>query len=377
VNGDTIAAGGDSSVYVSIDAGSTWKGSATVTANGFDVERVRMRNRRLYAGTRRAGVFVSDDVGDTWSDFNQGLVGGIGNSQLDIIDMLIRGDSLYVATEGGGAWVRNLTAGTWQPYGNEFAPDQATNMTLIAAGGSRLFAAGGFNGTVFFRDPGDPDWTLSLLFNDRFAAGLAALSAVWTGTRWVVGSNIGIFYSALGESPWTFSDPGAGRPLFTVPIAMAGHDLIANFGAFSSTISVSHDDGGTWQTLEILPMPVTGLAVVGNTIYASRTDGLWRRPIADLVSVGGSSAPSRLTFAIAGSQPIGERVRFAFELPESGPIAIEVFDLAGRRVGNAIRENRQAGHGESEWDARRLAPGVYNARLTAPGGRAVARLIRL
>jgi hypothetical protein len=140
---------------------------------------------------------------------------------------------------------------------------------------------------------------------------------------------------------------------------------------------VSHDDGGTWQTLEILPVPVTGLAVIGNTIYASRTDGLWRRPIADLVSVRSSGAPSRLTFAIAGSQPVGDRVRFAFELPESGPIAIEMFDLAGRRVGSAIRETRQAGHGEAEWDTRRLAAGVYHARLTAPGGRAVARLIRL
>src|SRR5262249_14882791 len=149
-----------------------------------EVERVRMHDGRLFAGTRDFhGVFVSNDLGVTWSDFNQGLVGGFANSQLVIIDMLVRGDSLYVATDGSGAWVRNLTSGTWHRFGDEFGPDQATGMTLIAAGGSRLFAAGGFNGTVFFRDPGDPDWTLSLLFNDQFAPGLAALSAIWTGTR--------------------------------------------------------------------------------------------------------------------------------------------------------------------------------------------------
>lgn len=377
VNGDTIAAGSDSTVWVSTDAGATWRGSATVTTGGLEVERVRMRNGRLYAGTRRAGVFVSDDLGDTWASYNQGLVGGIGNSRLDIVDLLMRGDSVYVATEGDGAWVRNLNAGTWQRFGNAFGPAQATNMTLIAAGGSRMFAAGGFNGTVFFRDPGDPDWTLSLLFNDQFAPGLAALSAIWTGSRWVVGSNIGIFYSALGQSPWTFSDPGAGRPLFTVPMVMVGHDLIANFGAFSSTISLSRDQGATWQTLETLAVPVTGLAVVGNTIYASRADGLWRRPAIELAAVPGGGAPSRLAFAIAGSQPVGDRVRFTFDLPESGPIAIDVFDIAGRKVGNAIRETRPAGHGAIEWATGGLAAGVYHARLTASGGRVTARLIVL
>jgi len=279
VNGDTIAASADSVVYISSDAGGTWKTSATVAEGLFSVERVRVRNGRIYAGTRRKGVFVSDNLGDSWSDFNQGLVGGIGNSQLVIVDMLIRGDSIYVATEGSGAWVRNLAAGTWVPFGNAFGPAQATNMTLIAAGGSRLFAAGGFNGTVFYRDPGDPDWTLSLLFNDRFAPGLAALSALWTGTRWVVGANIGIFFSANGQEPWTFSDPGAGSPLFVVPLAQHGHDLYANFGAFTSSIAVSNDDGTTWQPLETLPVPVTGLAVHGDLLYASRTDGLWRRTV--------------------------------------------------------------------------------------------------
>jgi hypothetical protein len=374
-NGDTITAGSDSTVFVSIDAGATWKGSARVVAGATEIDRVRMRNGRLYAGTRSfQGVFVSDDLGDTWSDFNQGLVGGFGNSQLDIIDMLFRGDSIYVATEGSGAWVRNLRSGTWQLFGNEFGPDQATNMTLIAAGGSRLFAAGGFNGTVFFRDPGDPDWTLSLLLNDRFAPGLAALSAIWTGTRWVVGTNIGAFFSTLGQSPWTFSDPGAGGPLLSVTFALRGGDLFANFG---QAISVSRDDGTTWQTIDFLPAATSGVAIHGTTLYASRIDGLWHRSIADVVSVPDGGARSRLAFAIAGPQPVGDRVRFAFELPEAGPIALEVFDVAGRRAGDSIRDRRPAGHGEIEWDASHLTAGVYHARLTAPGRQATARLVRV
>jgi len=374
-NGDTVATSGDSTVFVSTDRGATWKGSAVVTRSGLEVERVRVRNGRLYAATRRNGIFISDDLGDSWADFNQGLVGGFGNSQLDIVDLVIRGDSMYIATEGAGAWVRNLSAGTWHLFGNVFGPDQATNMTMIAAGGSRLLSGGGFNGTVFFRDPADPDWTQSLLFNDRIAAGLAALSALWTGSRWVVGSNIGVFLSPQGQSPWTFVDPGAGRPLFTVPLAMRGHDLFANFGAFSSAIELSRDEGESWQLLETLPVPVSGLAVVGNTLYASRLDGLWRRSLDDVPIVSAPPLGSRLSFAIAGAQPVSGPVTFRLELPEAGRAAIDVFDLAGRHVSAPVGGSYAAGPNEIAWNARALAPGVYHARLSAGSRTETLRLV--
>src|SRR5262247_494515 len=71
-NGDTIVAGADSIAYVSTNAGATWKRSEKVAAGVTSVRSVRIHNGRLYAGTNRfdspgQGVFVSDDLGDTWS----------------------------------------------------------------------------------------------------------------------------------------------------------------------------------------------------------------------------------------------------------------------------------------------------------------------
>src|SRR5262249_55114298 len=197
-----------------------------VAAGGTPGRSVTIHNGRLYAGTNRfdspgQGVFVSDDLGDTWSDFSEGLA---GPGSHDIVDLLIRGDSLYAATDGSGAWVRNLTSGGWSRFGEIFGPEQSNSVTAIAAGGSRLVACAGGNGTVFFRDPGQSDWTLSLLFNDRFAAGLAAESAAWNGRGWVVGSNIGVFQSATGQGPWTFVDFGL-RPLFFTAFATRGTDF--------------------------------------------------------------------------------------------------------------------------------------------------------
>ena len=343
------------------------------------VKDVKIRNGRLYAGTNRfdtpgQGVFVSDDLGDTWTAFNQGLVGGFGNTQNDITDLLIRGDSLYATTDGAGAWVRNLNSGGWHRYGDIFGPEQSNSMSGIAAGGSRLLACGGFNGTVSFVIRA-PDWTLSLLFNDHLA-GLAALSAAWNGRAWVVGSNIGVFQSATGQEPWTFVDFGL-SPLFFAPIVTRGTDFFVSLGAPNGTLlAMSLDDGVTWQNVDTLAGALTyDMTRQGSTLYTGRVGGLWRRSIANIVSVPDVGAPSHASFAIAGANPVGDHARFAFELPQAGPIEIEVFDVAGRRVGDAVREVRPAGHGEVGWDTSHLAAGVYLARLSAAGERAKARLV--
>src|SRR5262245_41284253 len=265
--GDTVLASADQFVWVSTNAGTTWKRSVKPATNVLQVSEARMRNHRLYVGTIGQGVFVSDDLGDTWASFNQGLVGGFNGAQLFIGDLLFRGDSLFAATIGDGAWVRNLNAATWGGhFGAIFLPEQSTNMTAIAAGGSRMVACGGSNGTVFWRDPGQPDWTLSLLFTDHFAAGLSALSAAWNGRAWVVGSNIGVFQSASGQGPWAFTDFGL-RPVLFTPVVTAGTDFFVSIGVNEGTlIALSHDDGVTWQNVDTLAGAQTyDLAVQGTT----------------------------------------------------------------------------------------------------------------
>jgi hypothetical protein len=158
---------------------------------------------------------------------------------------------------------------------------------------------------------------------------------------------------------------------------MNGADLYASFGAGGGTlISRSRDDGVTWQGLDTLfSVFVYDIGREGKTLYAGRVDGLWRRSIDSVASTPPDVTPSRLMFAIIGAQPVGNRVRFGFDLPEASPVTLEVFDVAGRRVGEAIHETRPAGHGEIAWDAEALPVGVYHARLIAGGRHATLRLV--
>jgi len=376
VQGDTIAAAADTSIFLSTDGGTTWRGSTRPAANVAIIDAVRMHDHRLYAGTFGRGVFVSDDLGATWQDFNQGLVGGFADSQLDVSDLQILDGRLFAATLGAGVYVRDLSAGGWSHFGEEFEPNQSSDVNSLALGGARLFAAAGANGTALFRNPGDSDWTLTELGNTRLLPGFTTESAIFTGTSWVVGTSSALFRSTTGVEPWTRIDLGIGG-LSQSWFAAVGTDL---FGAFdvnppTAIIARSGDDGATWEMLDVQPgVFVFQLAAHGTDLYAARGDGLWRRP-AGTTAVPHADAAPRLRVALLAS-PVHDVARFRIELPAATIATLEIFDLAGRRLA-ALERAWPAGAHEWDWTTRDLAPGVYAARVRSTSGEAAVRVVRL
>jgi len=375
-NADTIVAGADTAAYVSTNGGLTWKRSARPASAVQLMAAVRVHRGRLYAGTFGQGVFVSDDLGSTWSAFNQGLVGGFEDTQLDEVDFQVRGESLYVATAGAGVYVRGLGAGSsWAPFGTQLEPNQASNVTSLAFGAGRLLALAGSNGQVFFNDPGDPDWSTSNLDNLGLHPGASAFLGKWNGTSWVVGTNFGVFRSAAGAEPWTRTDVGFG-PLNWIAFAALGSRFFGAFSTFTFAVVEESDDGGaTWQNEEDFPgVFIRELAISGSTLYAARGDGLWQRA-AGAVAVDGPGA-SRLAFTLAGQQPFGDRARVRFVLPNAGAASIAIFDVHGRRVGG-VSGSYPAGSSEVALEATGLPSGVYHALLTAGGERRTLRLVHV
>jgi photosystem II stability/assembly factor-like uncharacterized protein len=371
--GDTIVAGASVFVYVSTDGGATWRAPSHPAPAVSPIFAVRVQNGRLYAGTSGTGVFISDDLGTTWRGFNQGLVGGSFDSQLDISDLEVRGDSLYAGTFGAGVYVRKLSGvSTWSHFGEEFEPNQMSNVDDVASGGARLIAGGGANGQVLFRDPGDPDWTLSSLDNLGLHPGLSARSIIWNGFGWVVGTNRFLFISVPGQEPWTQVDVGLGT-LNHSSFATRGRTLFASFDVVIANtgnvavIEMSQDDGASWDVLESFPGFVYRLAMSGNTLFAGRTDGLWRRST-DTVSVPGES--HRISFAAPSPNPAVQDVTLRYTLSRDANVRLAVYDAAGRRVRELSAGVEAAGGHVIGWDRRdqgghAVGSGIYFARLEA------------
>src|SRR5262249_59492772 len=108
VEQDVIAAGADRAVFVSTDGGVSWRRSAPLSPAVASIQAVRLHQGRLFAGTFGQGVFASDDLGATWSAFNQGLTGGLFNSQLVISSFEVEGGNLLAGTLGAGVYARSL-----------------------------------------------------------------------------------------------------------------------------------------------------------------------------------------------------------------------------------------------------------------------------
>jgi len=377
--GDTIVAGADSVVFLSANAGKTWLRSARVVAAQTAITAVQERNHTIFAGSFGQGAFTSDDLGGTWHAFNQGLVAGPKNPDLDMVGFVVQGSDLLAATAGDGVLDRALwPAGAWQPFCAIFLPNQDGNVNGLALCGTRLLATAGDNGQVYVRDPGDPDWTQSHLDNLGIHAGLSPFAGMWNGSGWVVGTNLGVFRSATGLAPWTRLDLRLGVIDWTAFAALGRH----LFGAFDlptgALVAESDDDGASWGNPVFFPGTfVQAFTISGDFLFAARNDGVWRRPVAASAAVPSPARARGLAFRVAGSEPFVSGTRLGFDLPAATRARVTIVDLAGRTVATALDAELPAGPHELSLDARGLAPGIYAALLDAAGRRETLRLVRL
>ncbi|MBI5710379.1 MAG: immune inhibitor A [Candidatus Eisenbacteria bacterium] len=99
------------------------------------------------------------------------------------------------------------------------------------------------------------------------------------------------------------------------------------------------------------------------------------------VAVGAGPAPA-LDLAPPAPNPARELARFSFALPRAGDIALDILDLAGRRVRSLAHGRYPADRYVLAWDlrddaGRPVAPGVYLARLSGAAGKIARRLVVL
>ncbi|TMQ60842.1 MAG: choice-of-anchor D domain-containing protein [Candidatus Eisenbacteria bacterium] len=92
--------------------------------------------------------------------------------------------------------------------------------------------------------------------------------------------------------------------------------------------------------------------------------------------------PSALRFYPPRPNPLSRETRFAFDLPQSAPVSLEVYDVHGRLITRVVSGEQTAGHHEARWDAAgprgvRLPAGLYIARLVTPGLVESRRLVLL
>ncbi len=75
--------------------------------------------------------------------------------------------------------------------------------------------------------------------------------------------------------------------------------------------------------------------------------------------------------------PFNPVTKINFDIPVSGLVTLKVYDILGKEVASLVNETREAGYYALDFDAGKLASGVYFYRLSSNGFSSVKRLVVL
>jgi len=92
--------------------------------------------------------------------------------------------------------------------------------------------------------------------------------------------------------------------------------------------------------------------------------------------------PNQTTLEAGYPNPFNSSVTIPFQLAESGPIRLDIYNVTGQRVRRLISGHRQVGEHLATWDGRaeaggQVAIGVYLYRLTTSATTQTRRLLLL
>jgi hypothetical protein len=147
---------------------------------------------------------------------------------------------------------------------------------------------------------------------------------------------------------------------------------------FSSSIECSTDNGANW-------VPVWNGPAVDSGFYAWPDPGFGGSPgiivsCVDQSQNSGSDTvffirtdvaekaglfPTQYFLSDAYPNPFNPAGNFEFGLPKTSHVAIEIYDLTGRRIRTLVDEERQAGYYRVTWNAQDAPSGVYFCRILA------------
>lgn len=374
-SGDTILAGGDGYVYISLNKGLNWLTSNAVGNNSPGVEAVTAHGGYIYAGTISQGVFRSSDSGQTWQAVNDGLSGA---GSLSISDFASIPSGLYASTYGAGIFYLQNSQSQWTALSSNYPYATAGTVQTLAVNNDTLLAGAGANGQVYLLAHPAAAWEEAPLI-PPLVPGLSVTDLE------VVGNNIfagvfdidfrgiypTVFRSADGGHTWTPANNGLPLNTSVVKLAYSDPAIFAAANRVNSfKLFVSQNEGQSWQEVGNFLGPVLyKLAISGENCFAARLDGLWYAPVSLLPVVPENKDvfPDKIELRQNYPNPFNPVTTIGFSLPQPGFVTLKIYAISGEEISTLIAENLTVGDYRRQWLAGEIASGVYFYKLTVSG----------
>ncbi len=352
-----------------------------------NVESIASDGINLFAGTSGWGLLQSSNNGDTWNSANSGITNYWEN---EFGSIETNGTNIYAAAWdfnfGGGVYLSTNNGSSWTVMNNGMT---STSAISLGINDSNIFA-GTFWGGLFLSTDYGNNWTA---INNGLPTNTIVFSFFVNDTNIFAGTDTGIYLSTNNGALWTPINNGitAGNiKSFTkigTTIIACGHgglykstnngsnwiDIsngISNFEVtslttFDSTLFVgnldgvylSSDTGGTWTDVSNgLPIQksISSLAVCGPYVFLGDSEGVWRRPISEMVSI--KENHDFLNLNIFPNPSNGK-----FKITNTNNIKnIEIQNILGKVIYCSTLNNFQT---TTEIDLSTVSKGIYFVKL--------------
>jgi len=132
IDANTVYAGTNRGVLKSLDGGDTWRQINNGITIPFSITSIVIDSTTIFAATPFAGVFRSDDRGESWVAAN-------GPSTW-VSALALQNRTIYAGTPDQGIFRSQDRGATWTTF-NDGLPRVFVHALVLAPGGSQLYAA--------------------------------------------------------------------------------------------------------------------------------------------------------------------------------------------------------------------------------------------
>ncbi len=350
-SGSDLFAGTTGGVFRSTDNGTSWApANSGLTAK--NVLSLAIVGAGIFAGTDD-GVFLSMNSGSTWVHLNAGLP---PNSPVQCLASW--GTDVYAGVQQSGVILSTDGGVSWNPL-NAGLPANMHAFAL-AFDGTNMFAGTFADTFAVYRYAGQgATWS-------EASSGLPPGTAVYTfalsDTNMFAGANVGIFLSANEGAQWTRVDDGS---VYNINALVASHGYLfaGGWGGLGTTPRLGKETPGAHPL----------------DIGTGGTFGIWKRPLAQMITGIGAAGETPGTFALSQNfpNPFNPTTAISYQLPAVSRVSLRVYDILGRQVATLAEGIEQAGPYTVTFHASGLASGTYFARFTARDERGSVRYAKV
>ena len=273
-------------------------------------------------------IAKSTDDGVTWSTPGKSVIGG---QQFCFKDNLVLTVGSFTVDGPGGVWdllsfcVSPDYGNTWNylGYAGPFNYRQSPHI-LSYFSNENIFSDFSYGGDILYLSTDTCNtWTPIATLN------------IQAGLCWSSGSSEGMLIGTEDLGVFIFSDGG---------------DSLG-----------SRNEGLTNLNIQALTLDNN------RYVYAGTENGVWRRPLSEIVTSVDSEPTQPTEFILEQNypNPFNPSTVISYQLPVSGNVTLKVYDILGNEIATLVAEYKLAGKYEVEFNASALPSGVYFYQLRA------------